>query len=91
MRSSSSSSPSATTATRPLADVKVSTWLLAGGGAQSSEMERALIEGGSADAGRIDLAAVAAGSAERFESAVALATAGVGGDAVLPVVVAEAR
>ncbi|HEX9932420.1 MAG TPA: LPXTG cell wall anchor domain-containing protein [Allosphingosinicella sp.] len=75
----------------PARDVRVSTWLFPGGAAQASEMERALIEGGSENAGQADLSAVAPGSAERFESAVALSTSRVESDAVLPVVVAEAR
>ena len=69
-------------------DVRVSTWLLPSGARRPNEAERALIEGGG---GGQPLADVAAGSAERIESAVALPTSSVEGDAVLPVVVAEAH
>jgi hypothetical protein len=56
----------------------------------SSEMENMLIvRQGSADAA--ELPAIPAGGEERISRSVQLSTAEVGGDAVLPVVVAEAR
>jgi hypothetical protein len=69
----------------PARDVRVSTWLVASG--QSSETESALIE----RADETSVPAIAAGSSERMSGAVTLATGGLAGDSVLPVVVAEAR
>ena len=69
----------------PARDVRVSTWLVASG--QAGEMESALIDRGD----EASLPAIAAGSAEHMAGAVTLPTRGLPGDAVLPVVVAEAR
>jgi hypothetical protein len=74
-------------------DVHVSTWMVAGGATPESEMERLLIERPpEAEAGESSLPAVEieAGATKRIETAVALSTAGLETDAVLPVVVAEA-
>jgi hypothetical protein len=72
-------------------DVYVSTWMVAGGATPESEMERLLIDR-PAEAGEASLPAVEieAGATKRIETAVALSTAGLETDAVLPVVVAEA-
>jgi hypothetical protein len=67
-------------------DVRISTWMFPAGIAES-EMERLLIKGPNPAA----LQRVEAGEAERVSSSVALPTAGIGTDSVLPVVVAEAR
>jgi hypothetical protein len=67
-------------------DVRISTWMFAAG--HASEAERALIQGRA----EADLPAVtiASGGAKRIESTVALSTANISQDSVLPVVVAEA-
>jgi hypothetical protein len=67
-------------------DVRISTWMLASG---ATEAERTLIEPHH----HADTAAVtiAAGEERTVEASVALPTAQVEGDAVLPVVVADAR
>ncbi|MBV9932469.1 MAG: LPXTG cell wall anchor domain-containing protein, partial [Alphaproteobacteria bacterium] len=70
----------------PARDVRVSTWMLAAG---SSEAEQALIEPrGVADTPAVTLGA---GEARTVEAQVALPTSEIPGDAVLPVVVADAR
>jgi hypothetical protein len=71
----------------PARDVRISTWMFSAG--HASEAERSLIQSDS-DA---DLPAVTidSGHAKRIESTVALPTAGLDEDAVLPVVVAEAH
>ena len=67
-------------------DVRISTWMLAAG---SSEAEQALIQpSDSADTAPVT---IAAGQARTVEASVALPTSQVEGDAVLPVVVADAR
>jgi hypothetical protein len=68
-------------------DVRISTWMLAAG---ATEAERALIEphGDAADTAPVT---IAAGEARTVEASVALPTSQVEGDAVLPVVVADAR
>jgi hypothetical protein len=66
-------------------DVRVSAWMIAAG--QGSEMEGALIERPD----EASLPPIEAGGAERMAGAVTLPTRGLAGDAVLPVVVAEAR
>lgn len=67
-------------------DVRISTWMLASG---ATEAERALIEPHDhADTAPVR---IAAGEARTVEASVALPTAEVEGDAVLPVVVADAR
>jgi cell wall-associated NlpC family hydrolase len=70
----------------PAEGVRVSTWMLAAG---SSEMEQALIEprAGAADTSAVT---IPAGESRTLEAAVALPTAEVEGDSVLPVVVADA-
>ncbi|QAY75178.1 LPXTG cell wall anchor domain-containing protein [Sphingosinicella sp. BN140058] len=76
----------------PARDVRVSTWMFPAGANQESEMERLLIarahetEGGDLPPTTID-----AGAGARIEATVALATGDIDSDAVLPVVVAEAR
>ncbi|MBV8687047.1 MAG: hypothetical protein JOZ90_06185 [Alphaproteobacteria bacterium] len=67
-------------------DVRISTWMLASG---SSEMERSLIE--PRDAADTPPVRIAAGEARTLEAAVALPRAQVEGDAILPVVVADAH
>jgi MYXO-CTERM domain-containing protein len=62
-------------------DVRVSAWMLGAGSPRGSEMENALIE-------RVDLDA---GEDANIEASVALPRARLGEDAILPVVVAEAR
>ncbi|HYE27340.1 MAG TPA: hypothetical protein VEA61_03785 [Allosphingosinicella sp.] len=70
----------------PAEDVRISTWMLASG---STEAERALIEPGDhADTAPVT---IGAGEARTVEASVALPTSAVEGDAVLPVVVADAR
>jgi LPXTG-motif cell wall-anchored protein len=67
-------------------DVRISTWMLASG---ATEAERALIEPSHhADTAPVT---IAAGEARTVEASVALPTSEVDGDAVLPVVVADAR
>jgi hypothetical protein len=68
-------------------DVRVSTWMFPAGADQTSEMERALID----RSGDTDLNDIGAGSGESIARSVTLPTSEVGSDAVLPVVVAEAR
>jgi hypothetical protein len=70
----------------PAEDVRVSTWMLAAG---SSEMERALIEP-RADAADTPPVTIPAGESRTMEAAVALPRSEVEGDALLPVVVADA-
>jgi hypothetical protein len=70
----------------PAEDVRISTWMLASG---ATEMERALIE--PRDHADTPPVTIPAGEARTLEAAVALPTAEVEGDAVLPVVVADAR
>jgi hypothetical protein len=70
----------------PAEDVRVSTWMLAAG---STEMERSLIEP-RADSADTPPVTIAAGESRTMEAAVALPTSEVEGDAVLPVVVADA-
>jgi hypothetical protein len=72
------------TGSGPAEEVRVSTWMLAAG---SSDAEQALI----APAGHADTPSVtiAAGEARTLEASVGLPTSEVGGDSVLPVVVAE--
>ena len=75
-------------------DVRISTWLVAGGATQETEMERLLIDRpAEAESGHSTLPEVTieAGAGKRIKTAVALSTAGLQTDAVLPVVVAEAR
>ena len=67
-------------------DVRISTWMLAAG---ASEAERALIE--PRDHADTPPVTIAAGEARTVEASVALPTSEVEGDAVLPVVVADAR
>jgi hypothetical protein len=67
-------------------DVRISTWMLASG---ATEAERALIE--PRDHADTPPVTIAAGEARTVEASVAMPTAGVAGDAVLPVVVADAR
>ena len=70
----------------PAQAVRVSTWMLAAG---SSEMERALIEP-RAEAADTPPVTIPAGESRTMEAAVALPTSEVEGDAVLPVVFADA-
>jgi hypothetical protein len=70
----------------PAEDVRVSTWMLAAG---SSDMERSLIEP-RADAADTPPVTIPAGESRTMEAAVALPTSEVEGDALLPVVVADA-
>jgi hypothetical protein len=67
-------------------DVRISTWMLAAG---STEAEQALIE--PRDHADTPPVTIGAGEARTMEACVALPTAEVQGDAVLPVVVADAR
>jgi LPXTG-motif cell wall-anchored protein len=71
----------------PARDIRISTWMFAAGSSRETEMERSLIE----RPGDSELPSIGAGDGERIESSVALPTAGLAEDAVLPVVVAEAR
>jgi hypothetical protein len=75
----------------PARDVRVSTWMFpAGSGA--SEMEQHLIEPGPQDeAGELPPTTIEAGAGARIDATVALSTTEIGSDAVLPVVIAEAR
>jgi hypothetical protein len=70
----------------PAEGVRVSTWMLAAG---SSDMERMLIEP-RAETADTPAVTIAAGESRTMEAAVALPTSEVEGDAVLPVVVADA-
>jgi LPXTG-motif cell wall-anchored protein len=70
----------------PAQAVRVSTWMLAAG---SNEMERALIEP-RAEAADTPPVTIPAGESRTMEAAVALPTSQVEGDAVLPVVFADA-
>lgn len=67
-------------------DVRISTWMLASG---ATEAERALIE--PRDHADTAPVTIAAGEARTVEASVALPTSAIDGDAVLPVVVADAR
>jgi MYXO-CTERM domain-containing protein len=67
----------------PAEDVRISTWLVAGGDAQGAEIERA-------PAAELP-SAIPAGEGRSIQTQVALPTGGMGRDAILPVVVAEAR
>lgn len=67
-------------------DVRISTWMLASG---ATEAERALIE--PRDHADTAPVTIGAGEARTVEASVALPTSEVDGDAVLPVVVADAR
>lgn len=67
-------------------DVRISTWMLVSG---ATEAERALIE--PSDHADTAPVTIAAGEARTVEASVALPTSQVDGDAVLPVVVADAR
>jgi len=67
-------------------DVRVSTWMFQAG-AEGSEAERALIDRSDS----ADFDGIRAGSGESLSRSVTLPTSEVGGDAVLPMVVAEAR
>jgi hypothetical protein len=69
-------------------DVRVSTWMLPAGA--SSEAESMLIVRGD-EAASAQVGAIPAGSEERISRSVAIPTSAVASDAVLPVVVAEAR
>jgi hypothetical protein len=70
-------------------DVRISTWMLPAG--SGSDMESALIVRDADAAPAAALPAIAAGGEERISQQVALSTSEVASDAVLPVVVAEAR
>jgi LPXTG-motif cell wall-anchored protein len=74
--------------TAPARDVRISTWMLAAGSTEKSEMERLLIEP-PADS-QLREVTIDAGAGKRIEAAVALSKAGLE-DAILPVVVADAR
>jgi hypothetical protein len=67
-------------------DVRISTWMLASG---ATEAERALIE--PRDHADTAPVTIPAGEARTVEASVAMPTSTVDGDAVLPVVVADAR
>jgi len=73
----------------PARDVRVSTWMFPGGAEQQTEMERMLIE--QPPAGTLPGVSLDPGEMRRIATAVALPTAAVGADAVLPVLVADAR
>lgn len=73
----------------PARDVRISTWMFAAGSADPSEMERRMNDRPT-DAALPEVT-IDAGHGKRIETAVALPTAGLGGDAMLPVVVADAR
>jgi hypothetical protein len=76
------------TGTEPARDVRISTFMFAAGSAQESDMERMLIDPpaeSTVSEGTID-----AGDGARVEAAMTLPKAGLS-DAVLPVVVADAR
>jgi hypothetical protein len=73
--------------TAPARDVRIKTWMLAAGSPRESEMERTLIERPEESS----LASIGAGTEERIETSLALPTSAVESDALLPVVVAEAR
>jgi hypothetical protein len=69
----------------PAEDVRVTTWMFAAG---ESEMERQLIE---RDGSSFPEVTIGAGDGKRIQAKVALPTSDVEGDAVLPVVVADAH
>ena len=69
----------------PARDVRVTTWMFASG---ESEMERELIQGDGASFPEVT---IGAGDGKRIQAKVALPTSDVEGDAVLPVVVADAQ
>ncbi|HEX9932421.1 MAG TPA: hypothetical protein VGB08_06215 [Allosphingosinicella sp.] len=75
----------------PARHVRVATWLFPSAVAQPADTQRALIEGGAAAGGKAALPTLDPGSAETIDSSLSLPTAGVAGDEVLPVVLAEAR
>lgn len=76
----------------PARDVRVSTFLVAAGPDQASEMERLLIEHDEESrAADLPEVTIEPGSGQRIETALSLPTGGLADDAVLPVVVAEAR
>lgn len=76
----------------PAHDVRVSTWLFPAGANQESEMERLLIERAhETEGGDLPPTTIDAGAGARIEATVALPTGDIDGDAMLPVVVAEAR
>ena len=68
-------------------DVRISTWMVAGG--QGTDMERSLIEA-PADA-QVSEVDIAAGDGARVDGELAVSKAGLGDEPVLPVVVADAR
>lgn len=72
----------------PARDVRISSWMIAAGSPQESEMERMLIEP-PADA-KLSRVSIEPGDATRVEAAVALPRSALRGS-VLPVVVADAR
>ena len=73
----------------PARDVRVSTWMFQAG---ASEAERSLIDrGDSGDGGALPPTTIEAGAGQRIEAAVALSSAEIAGDAMVPVIVAEAR
>lgn len=72
----------------PADDVRISTWLVAGGPNQGSEMERMLAENAC---GAALPNAIPAGEGRSIQTQVALSTASIEGDTILPVVVADAR
>ena len=76
------------TGTQPARDVRISTFMFAAGSPQESDMERMLIDPPS-DA-TVSEASIDAGDGKRVEAAMTLPKSGLS-DAVLPVVVADAR
>jgi hypothetical protein len=70
----------------PARDVHVTAWLVPSG-AEASEMERKLIQQGD----EADVPAIEPRTAQRLAAELTLPTAQLRGDAVLPVVAAEAR
>ncbi|WP_167737519.1 hypothetical protein, partial [Sphingomonas parva] len=73
----------------PAQDVRVSTWMFPAGTRQENAMERMLIERDGD--GALPPTTIDAGHGQRIEASVALSRGEIGSDAVLPVVVAEAR
>jgi hypothetical protein len=75
-------------------DVRITTWLLPAGPGRESEMERMLLERDSApaaDAETLPEVTIDPGQGQRIETSVHLATSGLQGDSLLPVLFAEAR
>ncbi|HEX8534969.1 MAG TPA: hypothetical protein VF662_12445 [Allosphingosinicella sp.] len=72
----------------PAEDVRISTWMVAGGPNQGSDMERMLVEPSAAAALP---SAIPAGEGRSIQTQVALPTGSIEGDSILPVVVADAR